>query len=62
MIQARDAQWWKDACLLYFGQFSGMPLPDDVAPPVHTLEEMMRVKLPISNFECPTREMLNNVR
>lgn len=62
MVQARDAQWWKDACLQYFGQFSGMPLPEDVAPPVHTLEELMRVKLPISNFECPSRELLNSVR
>jgi len=61
-IQARDAQWWKDACLLYFGQFSGMPLPDDVVPPVHTLDELMHVKLPITNFESPSKELLNSVR
>lgn len=61
-IQARDAQWWKDACLLYFGQFSGMPIPDDVTPPVHTLDELMKVSLPITNYECPSKELLNSRR
>ncbi len=37
MTQARDANWWKEGCLLYFQQFSGMPIPDNVTPPVHTL-------------------------
>ena len=48
--QARDAQWWKDACLLYFGEFSGMPLPADVTAPVHTLEQLRAVDLGITNF------------
>lgn len=61
-IQARDAQWWKDACLLYFGQFSGMPIPDDVTPPVHTLDELIKVSLPITNYECPSKELLNSRR
>ena len=26
-IQARDATWWKDACILYFMEYSGMRIP-----------------------------------
>ena len=40
MTQARDANWWKEGCLLYFQQFSGMPIPDNVTPPVHTLDQL----------------------
>ncbi len=61
-IQVRDAEWWKDACVSYFQTFSGMPLPACVEPPVHSLEEMMNVRLGISNYECPSREKLNSIR
>lgn len=36
--QCRDAQIWKDACLLYFQQFSKRPIPFDIARPVWDLE------------------------
>ncbi len=42
-IQAKEAVWWRDACLLYFGQFSGMPLPAGVDPPQHSLEYYMNL-------------------
>ena len=61
-IQARDAVWWKDACLLYFQKFSGMPIPFDIERPVHELKDLRKVHLPISNFECPTKELLNKNR
>nr|WP_302830898.1 alpha-glucuronidase [uncultured Bacteroides sp.] len=61
-IQVRDAVWWKDACLLYFGQFSGMPIPNDLERPIHELDELKQVHLPISNFECPSGELLNKNR
>ncbi len=61
-IQARDAEWWKDGCLLYFQTFSHMPFPDDVEPAVHDLDEMRAIKLGITNFECPTEKLLNSVR
>lgn len=61
-IQARDAQWWKDGCLLYFQTFSHMPFPDDVEPSVHDLEEMRAIKLGITNFECPSEALLNSKR
>jgi alpha-glucuronidase len=35
--QERDAKEWRDACLLYFQQFSKMPLPAGVEPPEYTL-------------------------
>lgn len=52
-IQSRDAVWWRDACLLYFQTFSRQPIPDDVERPVHNLDDMMRFRLDISNYECP---------
>lgn len=57
-IQAHDAVWWKDACLEYFRTFSKQPYPKGVEPPVFTLKELKKVKLPISNYESPTIEML----
>jgi alpha-glucuronidase len=60
--QVRDAIWWKDACLLYFQQFSRQPIPEDVEPPLHELEDMEQVNLGISNFECPGKDLLNTVR
>lgn len=60
--QVRDAVWWKDACLLYFQQYSGLPIPDEVERPIHELDELKKVHLPITNFECPARELLNKYR
>ena len=57
-IQARDAVWWKDACLEFFRTFSKKKYPEGVEPPVFTLKELKKVKLPISNYECPTSGML----
>lgn len=44
-IQAKDAVWWKDACLLYFQTFSKMPIPYDIERPVHKLEDLKKIKL-----------------
>ncbi len=44
-IQARDAVWWKDACLLYFQTFSKRPIPYDIERPVHDLESLKAIKL-----------------
>ena len=35
--QEADAREWRDACLLYFQQFSKRPLPAGVEPPAHDL-------------------------
>jgi alpha-glucuronidase len=45
-IQLKEAQWWRDACLLYFQQFSGLPLPRGVPSPEHSLEYYQMLKFP----------------
>ncbi len=52
-IQVRDSEWWRDACLLYFQTFSHRPIPSDMEHPVHNLDEMMKFRIPISNYENP---------
>ena len=54
--------WWKDACLLYFQEYSQLPIPQSMERPIHELEDLKRVKLIISNYECPTKELLNKNR
>jgi alpha-glucuronidase len=39
--QCRDAQIWKDACLLYFQQFSRRPIPYDIERPVYDLNYLI---------------------
>lgn len=43
-IQVNEAEWWRDACLLYFGQFSKMPLPPGVEAPKHDLNYYLNFK------------------
>lgn len=43
--QEKDACDWRDACLLYFQQFSKLPLPAGVEPPAHDLSYYEAVKL-----------------
>jgi alpha-glucuronidase len=42
--QERDAEEWRDACLLYFQSWSHLPLPAGVEPPAHSLAEYEAVK------------------
>jgi alpha-glucuronidase len=37
-IQAREARWWRDACIAYFQTFSRRPLPEGFAAPEHALD------------------------
>lgn len=48
--QAKDAWWWRDACLLYFQQFSKMPFPIDSPAPRHRLDDLMKYKLHMDNY------------
>lgn len=48
--QAQDAQWWRDACLLYFQQFSQQPLPPDSPAPHYTLQQVMEYHLDMDNY------------
>ncbi|WP_373057991.1 alpha-glucuronidase family glycosyl hydrolase [Zunongwangia sp. H14] len=45
-IQLKEAKWWRDACLLYFQQFSNMEMPDFIPEPEHTLEYYKNLKTP----------------
>jgi alpha-glucuronidase len=40
-LQVTNAVLWKDACLLYFQQFSKMPIPYDIERPVNNLNDMI---------------------
>lgn len=45
-IQEKDAEWWRNACILYFQTFSKMPIPSNVEKPDHTLEYYESLKFP----------------
>jgi alpha-glucuronidase len=45
-IQAREARWWRDACIAYFQSRSGLPLPRGVAEPEHSLKHYMNLRFP----------------
>jgi alpha-glucuronidase len=40
--QEMNAVLWKDACLLYFQQFSHMPIPYDIERPVNNLDDIIK--------------------
>ena len=40
--QAENAQVWKDAAILYFQQFSKMPIPRQVESPIYNLDDLIR--------------------
>lgn len=44
-IQATEARWWRNACLLYFQVFSKMPIPGNDQPE-HTLEYYKSLSFP----------------
>ena len=51
--QMQNAQLWKDACLLYFQQFSRLPIPADIERPVHDLDDMIRNDMPHRQNRTP---------
>nr|AGU10633.1 Glycosyl hydrolase family 67 middle domain [uncultured organism] len=44
--QREEAQWWRDACLAYFQQVNGLPLPAGVRPPAHPLDYYRALAFP----------------
>ncbi|AOZ99828.1 alpha-glucuronidase family glycosyl hydrolase [Flavobacterium commune] len=47
-IQHKEAKWWRDACLLYFQQYSGKELPKSVEKPTQTLNYFKSLKFPFA--------------
>ena len=45
-IQEKEARWWRDSVLLYFQQFSRMPIPPHYEQPEHTLEYYQSLRFP----------------
>jgi alpha-glucuronidase len=45
-IQEKDAEWWRNACLLYFQTFSKLPFPAGVEKPDNTLAYYKSLKFP----------------
>ena len=43
--QCRNAQVWKDACLLYFQQFSRKPIPYEIDRPVYDLKDLIEMDM-----------------
>ncbi len=62
ITQARDAQWWKDACVLYFSQFSSQAPTPEVYPIHHTLPDLKNINLGIDNYTNPSPALLDSLR
>ena len=45
-FQEDEAKWWRDGCMLFFGQYSGMPLPAGYPVPEHSLDYYKRIPFP----------------
>jgi alpha-glucuronidase len=45
-IQEQEARWWRDACVAYFQQINGLPLPEGAAAPAHPLEHYRSLEFP----------------
>ena len=48
-IQESDARWWRDACIQYFGEFSGMPVPNEIEQPERPLDELKKIRLDLKH-------------
>jgi alpha-glucuronidase len=46
--QHYEARWWRDACLAYFSDVSGLPIPSEYAMPTKTLAEYITLET-----QCP---------
>jgi alpha-glucuronidase len=47
-IQEKEAVWWRNACVLYFQTFSGLPIPEDLEKPHNTLEYYQNLSFPFA--------------
>lgn len=60
--QYKDAIWWRDSCLLYFQSINGLSWPSTAAKPIYTLQQLKKINLGITNYECPSPALLDAAR
>ncbi len=59
LTQHKDAIWWRDGCLEYFGRIAGLK---PIRLSMHTLEDMIPVELGIDNYTNPSKDLLDSKR
>jgi alpha-glucuronidase len=47
-IQVEEAEWWRNACLLYFQSISKRSFPDDIEKPEGNLEDYKKMSFPFA--------------
>jgi alpha-glucuronidase len=47
-IQKNEAIWWRNACVLYFQTFSGLPIPEDLEKPDKSLKYYQNLEFPFA--------------
>lgn len=45
-FQEREAIWWRDGCLLFFQEYSGLPIPSNLEQPEHSLKYYKTIPFP----------------
>lgn len=59
LTQHKDAIWWRDACLEYFGSIANLR---PSANSIHNLNDLKSVSLGIDNYTSPSPALLNSLR
>jgi alpha-glucuronidase len=47
-IQVEEAEWWRNACLLYFQSISRKPFPNDIEQPTGNLDDYKKMSFPFA--------------
>ena len=47
-IQAKEAVWWRNACVLYFQNFSRRPIPAELEKPQKSLQYYQELSFPFA--------------
>jgi alpha-glucuronidase len=47
-IQQKEAEWWRNACVLYFRTFSKKPIPTGLPKPDQDLEYLKNLEFPFA--------------
>lgn len=45
-LQEKEAEWWRDGCVLFFQSYSKLPIPSEYEKPKHSLEYYKRIPFP----------------